>query len=253
MARSFTAQSLIQLPRLSASEASVLITQLLTAAATESKPLKGNLLPPPIERSRTRLTAAHVALDEVVAPQATGDTRAKSKADRVIDAAWAAGFSWLSGWCKLPIEKNPHLAEAQALLALVYPDALAFTKLPYRIEWQQSKLRLDAIERDGHARTFKQLGGASFLLNIIEAHAAYGLALGITVPVTIEAASEIRTRMLAALDDVRDYVNRVVAHAEPDVPGSEALAEALLLPLTAWEATHRAPTPDAPAPPATPA
>ena len=256
MARSFTARTLIQLPRLSAAEASVLITQLLAAATTEAKAIKGNALPPPIERSRTRLTAAHVSLDEVIAPQIAGDTTAKRKADRWIDAAWSAGFDWLSGWCKLPVEKNPHLDAARALMDLVYPDALAFTKLPYRIEWQQSKLRLDAIARDGHEKTFKHLGGAAFLANLIEAQEGYGIALGITAPVPVEAASEVRTRMLAALDAVRDYVNRVAAYAEPDVPGSETLAEALLLPLSVWETAHRAATPDATAElalPATPA
>src|SRR4051812_13653519 len=44
MPRSYNAQSLIQLPRLSAAEASVLITRLLTAATTEAKALKGNTL-----------------------------------------------------------------------------------------------------------------------------------------------------------------------------------------------------------------
>lgn len=245
MPRSYTAQNLIQLPRLSAAEAAVLMTQLLTAATTEAKAIKGNTLPPPIERSRSRLTVAHVALDEVVAPQIVGDTKAKRKADRWIDSAWSAGFDWLSGWCKLPVEKNPHLDAARALMDLVYPDALAFTKLPYRIEWQQSKLRLDAIARDGHEKTFKHLGGSAFLANLTEAQESYGIALGITVPATVEAASEVRVRLLAALDAVRDYVNRIAAHAEPDVPGSEELADALLLPLSSWETTHRAATPDA--------
>lgn len=245
MARSYTAQNLITLPRLSAAEASVLLTQLLAAASAEAKAAKGKELPPPIERSRTRLTYAHVALDEVVAPQVAGDTKAKRKADRWIDAAWSAGFDWLSGWCKLPPEKNPHLEQAKALRDLVFADALAFTKLPYRIEWQESKVRLDAIAREGHEKTFKQLGGAAFLANLTEAQEGYGIALGITVPATVEATREVRVRLLAALDAVRDYVNRVAAHAEPDVPGSEELAEALLLPLSVWEATHRAAAPDA--------
>ena len=247
MARSYTAQSSIQLPRVNAPEASVLVTQLLTAASAEAKTAKGKELPPPIERSRARLILALVALDEVVAPQIAGDTQAKRRADRVIDGAWSAGFDWLSGWCKLPVEKNPHLDQANALMGLVFPDALAFTKLPYRIEWQQSKLRLDAIEREGHDKTFKQLGGAVFLANIAEAQAAYGIALGITVPATAEAASEVGVRLVAILAAVRDYVNRVTAYAEPDVAGSEELAEALLLPLHVWETTQRAAAPAAPA------
>jgi hypothetical protein len=244
VSRSFTAQDLIQLPRLGAAEAAVLITQLLTAAATEAKAAKSKALPPPIARSCARLTAAHAALNEVVEPQVAGDTQAKRRADRWIDSAWSAGYDWLSGWCKLPVEKNPHLDRARALMALVFPDALGFTKLPYRVEWQQSKLRLDAITREGHDKTFNQLGGAAFLANLLEAQEAYGKALNITVPVEIEATGEVRVRLLAALAAVRDYVNRVAAYAEPDVPGSDELAEALLLPLSVWESAHRATIPE---------
>ncbi len=245
MSRSFTAQDLIQLPRLGAAEAAVLITQLLTAAEAQAKAAKGKALPPPIERSCGRLTTAHVALDGVVTPQAAGDTKAKRNADRWIDSAWSASFDWLSGWCKLPPEKNPYLAESKALMALVFPDALGFTKLPYRVEWQQSKTRLEAIARDGHDKTFKQLGGAAFLANLIEAQEGYGSALNITVPIEVEATGEVRARLSEALAAVRDYVNRVAAYAEPDVPGSDELAEALLLPLSVWESTHRAATPEA--------
>ena len=55
--------------------------------------------------------------------------------------------------------------------------------------------------------------------------------------------------MVAILDAVRDYVNRVSAHA---VPGSEELAEALLMPLSVWETTQRAAAPDADVDDATP-
>ena len=250
MARSYTAQSTIQLPRVNAGEASVLVTQLLTAATAEAKATKGKELPPPIERSRARLILALTGLEEVVAPQIASDTQAKRRADRVIDGAWSASFDWLSGWCKLPVEKNPHLDQANALMTLVFPDSLAFTKLPYRIEWQQSKLRLDAIEREGHEKTFKQLGGAVFLTHLTEAQEAYGIALGITVPATAEATSEVGVRLLATLAAVRDYVNRVSAYAEPDVPGSEELAEALLLPLNVWETAQRASAAGAPEGPA---
>ncbi len=253
MSRSYKSQNLIQLPVLSAAEAAVLVTQILTAAATEAKAVKGKELPPPIERSRARLTVANVALNEVVAPQVAGDTQAKRKADRWIDGAWSAGFDWLSGWCKLPASKNPHLDQANGLMALVFPDSLAFTKLPYRVEWQESKLRLDAIARDGHDKTFKQLGGSAFLANLIEAQEGYGIALHITVPAPVEATGEVRVRLVAILAAVRDYVNRVSAHAEPDVPGSEELAEALLMPLSVWETTQRAAAPDADVEDATPA
>ena len=45
----------------------------------------------------------------------------------------------------------------------------------------------------------------------------------------------MRAAFLAALAALRDYVTRVAAHADPDVPGSEAVSAALLAPLAAWE------------------
>jgi hypothetical protein len=255
MARSFTSQDLIQLPRLSAAEAAVLITELLTAAAAEQRSIKGKELPPAIERSRKRLTVAHASLDAAVQPQASPetDTQVKRKSDRVIDNAWSATFDWLSGWCKLPPEVNPHLSEATSLFALVFPEALGFTKLPYKVEWQESKSRLDAIDREGHDKTFKQLGGGVFLDHIREAHEAYGAALHITVPKPQEAPPpDVRAKLDAAQAALRDYATRVAAHADPDVPGSEALTESLLKPLTEWESSHKAAPEPAEAAPSAP-
>jgi hypothetical protein len=157
----------------------------------------------------------------------------------VIDNAWSATFDWLAGWCKLPVERNPHLPQSIALFNLVFGEALTFTKLPYKIEWQQSKLRLDAIEREGHDKTFKQLGGTAFFAHLTEAQAAYGIALHITAPKPPEApAAEVHARLDAALFALRDYAARVAAYADPDLEGSDALAEALLAPLSVWESSN---------------
>jgi len=241
MARSFTSHDLIQLPRLRAPEAAVLITELLTAAPAALKEAKLKELPPAIERSRKRLSAAHAELDDSITPKAPGDldTQAARRADRTIDTAWSAVFDWLSGWCKLPADKNPHAGDALALFALIFPEALGFTKLSYKVEWQESKSRLDAIARDGHEKTFKQLGGAMFLTNLHEAHEAYGHALHITSPRPESAPPpDVRLKLDAARAALRDYATRVAAYADPEVPGSEALAEALLLPLARWESSH---------------
>lgn len=89
MARSYTSQDLIQLPRLRAPEAAVLITELLTTAPSALKEAKLKDLPPAIERSRKRLTAAHAELDAAITPKAPGetDTLAARRADRAIDNA----------------------------------------------------------------------------------------------------------------------------------------------------------------------
>ncbi|WP_437827049.1 hypothetical protein [Sorangium sp. So ce1153] len=237
MARSFTSQDLIALPRLSAAEAVVLATQLITTADARQKELRQKELPMTIGRSKGRLAAARNALEAVTRPQgATASAQSKPKADRAIDNAWSAAYDWLSGWCRLPPERNPHREEAMSLHDLVFKGGLGFIKLPYKVEWKESKDRLDAISAGRHERTFKKLGGEAFLAHIQEAHDAYGRALHITVPKPEAApAADVRGALLALLAALRDYATRVAAYADPDEPGSETLSAALLDPLATWE------------------
>ncbi|WP_437731258.1 hypothetical protein [Sorangium sp. So ce1335] len=238
MARSFTSQDLVALPRLNAAEAVVLATELITVADAREKQLKPKRLPEAIGRSKGRLAAAVATLEALTRPQG-GDpveTRTKPKADRIVDNAYSAAHDWLAGWCKLPPERNPCLEEAKDLFKLLFPDGLSFTKLPYKLEWKESKARLDAIRSARHERTFKKLGGEAFLAHLEEAHEAYGRALHITAPRPESAPTgDVRAAFLATLAALRDYATRVAAHADPDVPGSEAVSAALLAPLAAWE------------------
>ncbi|WP_437627217.1 hypothetical protein [Sorangium sp. So ce1151] len=92
MARSFTSQDLVALPRLNAAEAVVLATELITVAEARERQVKPKKLPDAIGRSRGRLAAAVAALEALTRPQG-GDpveTKTKPKADRIIDNAWSA-------------------------------------------------------------------------------------------------------------------------------------------------------------------
>ncbi|WP_434042206.1 MULTISPECIES: hypothetical protein [Sorangium] len=261
MARSFTSQDLVALPRLTAAESVVLATELITVADAREKQLKPKRLPEAIGRSRARLVAAVAALEALTRPQGgdPAETRTKPKADRLLDNAWSATFDWVGGWCKLPPERNPGLDEAKELFKLLFPDGLSFTRLPYKLEWKESKARLDAIRGARHDRTFKKLGGEGFLAHLEEAHEAYGRALHITAPKPESAPTgDVRGAFLATLAALRDYATRVAAHADPDVPGSEAVSAALLAPLATWESRPVGPNggasdvPEAPAAPSAP-
>ncbi|WP_437478983.1 hypothetical protein WME75_31755 [Sorangium sp. So ce1014] len=238
MARSFTSQDLVALPRLNAAESVVLATELITVADARERRLKPKKLPEAIGRSKGRLVAAVATLEALTRPQG-GDpveTKTKPKADRLLDGAWSATFDWLGGWCKLPPERNPSLDEAKDLFKILYPDGLSFTRLPYKLEWKESKARLDALRGARHDRTFKKLGGEGFLAHLEEAHEAYGRALHITAPKPESAPTgDVRAAFMATLAGLRDYATRVAAHADPDVPGSEEVSAALLEPLAAWQ------------------
>ncbi|WP_437293968.1 hypothetical protein [Sorangium sp. So ce426] len=238
MARSFTSQDLVALPRLNAAESVVLGTELITVADARERQLKPKRLPEAIGRSKGRLAAAVDALETLTRPRGGEpvETKTKPKADRTLDNAWSGTFDWLGGWCKLPPERFPEVGEAKELFQLLYPDGLSFTRLPYKLEWKESKARLDAVRSGRHERTFKKLGGEAFLAHLEEAHEAYGRALHITAPKPASAPTgDVRAAFLTVLAALRDYAARVAAHADPDVRGSEEVSAALLEPLAAWQ------------------
>jgi hypothetical protein len=235
VARTYTSKDLIQLPRLSGREVLVLVAQLETTLSAVKKESKPKALPATLVRSMARLKEAAAGLAAGLSPQAEGDTMAKRRADQVLDSAWSALYSWLSGWCLLPEGVNPRLAQACALRDLLFAGGLGFTQFRYKVQWQESEARLAAIDEHGYDEVIKKLGGAAFLDHLRAAHRTYGEVLHITRPLPQRTDTDIRTRLLATLDAVRDYATRVAAVADPDEPGSAELSDALLRPLTAWE------------------
>jgi len=245
--RSFPSSDLIQLPRLNGGEAVRLIAELLTATEGH-EPLPGH-----IERSRLRLIEARAALKDALAAAAIPAAQNPGFgriAEQALDAAWEATFDWLSGWCKLAEEVNPHRAAARALFVKVFAGPAAFTRISYKVEWAESRTRLDVIERDDDEATFKALGGAAFLDHLRSAQRLCekamrpGMSLDTDVteamdaPPRSEAPADVRSRLADAAGALRQYLMRIVSHADPDVPGSEALSETLMKPLVAWHQKH---------------
>jgi hypothetical protein len=234
MTRGYTTQDLVALPRLNAREADVLATQLLSAAkATEDA---GSPLPPELSRPLGRLRPASVKLGEVLEPR-EGDTPVKKKADKLIDTCWKATQKWLDGWRILPGEDNLiNRNKAESLFNICFSDGLAFTKFRYPIEWRESGGKLSAIERAGHRQTFTDLGGAVFLSTLEKAQAHYGEVLGITTPPPdVDPDAAIRPQLDALLEAMRDYVGKVGAYPDPELPGSQELSNRLLRPIVEWD------------------
>lgn len=219
----FSSDDLIQLPRLSGGEASLLIAELLAVARAQGS------LPGPIERSRARLEALSVSLAaalrgsvEPVVPPAV-----RRRAERAAAAAWEASFDWLSGWCKLEGDDNPHRPLACDLFALLFPTEGKEVPSP-RMEAGEGTLRLARLEREGLLTTFDLLGGKAFLDQLRRAQRALDLTAG----APREDAAAVREAIAAAAGALRQYLVRVSSHADPEVKGSEALAETLMRPLS---------------------
>jgi hypothetical protein len=227
-------------------------TELLTEAKGVESPPEGEgepiALPEKIARSRQRMEHADAELIEVLRPE-VAPAKVKKEADRVIDNAWSAFYNWLSGWCKLPISRNPLRERCDHLFAICFFEGLIFTLRAYKIEWQDSDNRIKSIDKEGHRQTISDLGGDPFIAEIDDAHAFYGKVLGITAPRSPAEVATLGSKRDALLAAIRDYVTRVTAHAEPDDPGSQELVDRLLRPLVEWETTPIVPAEPAPVEP----
>lgn len=233
----YTAQSIVNLPRLSAADTQVLVTELLTVATGQEQALSSSnqTFPTSISRAKTRLTTAYQELAIALVPIPAADSQVKKSADLILDRAWSALHDLVTAWTKLPEPLNQYTDKVASLDALIFSEGLAFLNLDFKSEWQQSQSRLDAIAAQGHQQTLALIGGLVFLEHIRRAHADYGQVLGITAVKTEENSPAVREKMYATQNALRDYINKVVAWADPEEPGSEALAEALLAPVCAWE------------------
>jgi hypothetical protein len=225
------------MPRLSASDAVALGTELLAEADA------GGALPAGFERARgrleealERLRAAHSVLED--APVI--DVQAVSEADRELDAAWSALYSFLQGWAKLP-RKDEERGAAEQLLKAIYPNGLKFTLLTFKLEWAESKARLERLEDEPCAGLLARLGGTPFRDELRTALAAYGEALRVGGP---ERARATTAHEHAPLDEfveaLRGYVLQASAHGEHAEGDARARAEALLAPFATWLARARA-------------
>jgi hypothetical protein len=253
MSRSFTAGSLVRLPRLTAVSAARLMTELLSAAAAEKK------LPAAIAADRDELESARDALQAELSKRLAADGEESPQiaaADRVEDNAFGALADWLAAIARLPAERHPEGAKARAALQAIFPSGLEFLKLRTRDEWQEAETRLKRIENedlDGVKirAVIEGLGGKPFLAELAHAHKEYGEVLGITTPAAASDPPAVREAYEAALEALRGYVLVVSAHVKKSDPHSAARAARLLAPLTTWR--DRAPRGGAVEEPAAPA
>lgn len=254
--RTFEVEEMVRLPRLSAADVIALATALVTRAEA------AGALPPPVTRELTRVRGGLGTLraGTEVRAQENGQSDSKEEWNRALDAAWAALRWWCKGWSFVPYAENAQPAEdGRKMEALLFPDGLRFTQLPFRTEWVESQTRLGLIEREALAPRIAELGGQVILEAVRRAHDDFGRALGLTqVNQVSETSAIVREGMDEVMASLRRYILQVTAHADPDDPGSMTLADQLLLPLMTWKSRAPAPaandeTPGAepvPAPPA---
>lgn len=227
----YSPADLVQLPRFAAAGALALGEQIQSAA----KPLKKEL-PKAVAKALTALAARHKDLNDAIrdqVPAADPESADTPALDRALDNCWSGLDDFLLGFTKLA--GTWQASDAGALRGAIFNNGLKFLKLPYALEWAESDVRLQRIEKNGLSNRIDKLGGGVFVGEIAKAHAAYGKALGMGAPQTAKAVSpEIRTALDAFAASLRGYVVRVMGTVDEDEPATQVLADKLLLPFTNW-------------------
>jgi hypothetical protein len=231
MARSFSALDLVQLPKLDASSAITLGTEVFAAA-------KSRDLVDPVTEALTDLGAAHKALQSAVVRRlpsvAAADPVRSRAADIALDASYGALFDFLSAWSKLPDHDNAPLAAE--LAAQIFPEGLKFVLAPYKVEWAESQSRLSLIKQLGLEASLDKLGAGPILKRLREAHKEYGEATGITTAANAEeATASVREAFDEFANALRHYIVRVAASVRKQDRKSDELARSLLAPIERWE------------------
>jgi hypothetical protein len=227
----YSPADLVQLPRFAAPGALALGEQVQSAA----RPLKKEL-PKPVTKALAALTTRHKDLNDAIRDQVPADAPESADTpalDRTLDNCWSGLDDFLLGFTKLA--GTPQASEAGALRGAIFNDGLKFLKLPYPLEWAESDVRLQRIDKNGLRDRIAKLGGGVFIDEIAKAHAAYGKALGMGAPQTARAVPpEIRAALDAFAASLRTYVVRVMGTVDEDDPATQALADKLLLPFSNW-------------------
>jgi hypothetical protein len=234
MTRAFDPNDLVAIPRLDANGALELGASLIATARAEAH------VPAYVLHALEELVGEHRNLEHILeerlGPPPPDGYRAR-RADVLEDSHWAAFHDWLLAWTRLPLS-YPESFAARRIFEAIFPEGLAFTQLPYKLEWQEAEDRLKRIERDGFDREVDKLGGGTFLKALRSAHEAYSEALGLGQFQPAPPRYEIpkRKSMEATVASLRRYVLAVLGHVDQTEPETAELAGRLLKPLHEWNA-----------------
>lgn len=151
--------------------------------------------------------------------------------DQRLDRVWATISASLERYSIFPAD-DPDRTSAEALHDRLFPDGLAFLRLPYPEQHAESQRLVDLISEEDLREELDRLVGDVFLDELLAAHEAYGEALGITKPAEAPTPSISIVEPLRALADaISAYVIQVLAFAGLDPAKNTAAAHHALDPI----------------------
>src|SRR5215471_17719356 len=198
MSRTFESNNLVHLPTLDARAAQAVGSAVVAAAANKT-------LPDPVAEALAEVKTAVDILEATAMKRLpSGENLAARSADRDLDAAWNAIHGLLRSLTR--VSDRPRADQATALLDDLFPNGLRFTKLRFELEWVESQNRLKMIDERTFAPQLEQLGGATLLAQLRQAHAHYGEVLSIITARTPEDGISIREAWSAVMKALRQFV-----------------------------------------------
>lgn len=226
------AGTFVTLPITNSDELRALITAVLAATVDVE-------LPASVVRSERRLRGALGVLRAALEKRHAAQGRVVPEADRRVldratDRAWRSFQQWLQSWASLE-DGDPMAEKAAELHELLFHGGMGFLAKRMPLQWAEAEKRLDVLETAQGRQLVEALGGARFLARLERLHQEYGEAIGVTRPrAPAPEAVLIGPAYDAARHALRDYVGKVAATVEPDLPETGALAQRLLEPLVSW-------------------
>lgn len=148
-----------------------------------------------------------------------------------LDRAWSVVDAGLERYTIFAAD-DPDRTSAAALQTRLFPNGLAFLRLPYAEQHAESQRLVDLIDEEDLREELDRLVGDVFLDELLLAHEAYGEALGITKPAEASTPSVSIVEPLRALADaISAYVIQILAFAGLDPEKNTAPARQALDPI----------------------
>jgi len=185
-----------------------------------------------LETLSARCEALIAAEQRRPTPGVSPERRDAAESNTNSDDGWRALAHFFDAASNLPDTRAPGRAEAEALRTRLFGTyGLRFINHAPRRQWTTGE-KLAAILGEPEVReTLTGLGAERFVKAALDAHRAFGLAYGFTVPVTVEeTVTSTRSEQLALQAAVREYVLKVSAQVIRKKPETGALARFLLQP-----------------------
>jgi hypothetical protein len=201
-------------------------------------------LPPHIDKPWRRFDAAATDLQgfrglrasaQADQSHAASSEAARSAANSDSDDRWRAVEHWNAGAAALSDDgETPPPSEARWLYAQLFPapEGLRFITRRPRVQWAAMEQRMKTLEGERAQAVIEGFGGTRHYRQLVAAHARFGEAYGFTTVVISKdgGPTDGRPQWSAAKDALRSLIQKIENHADPEIPGSEALAAFLLAP-----------------------